>query len=78
MRVDIAEHTLSLEVKKAMAEIPELKDISQGTQVGNIVYMYLIALLHSLIHPHIISYLFTTQICIEASHIVESNMHFLS
>ena len=42
MRVDIAEHTLSLEVKKAMAEIPELKDISQDTQVGNIVYMYLI------------------------------------
>ena len=42
---DIAEHTLSLEIKKAMAEIPELKDISQGTQVGNIVYMYLIVII---------------------------------
>ncbi|CAG8712027.1 1049_t:CDS:2, partial [Acaulospora morrowiae] len=33
MRVDLAEHTLSLEVKKAMEDIPELKYISQGTQL---------------------------------------------
>ncbi|RIB11104.1 hypothetical protein C2G38_2042939 [Gigaspora rosea] len=32
MRIDLAEYTLSLEVKKAMAEILELKNISYGTQ----------------------------------------------
>ncbi|CAG8635904.1 4099_t:CDS:2, partial [Ambispora leptoticha] len=32
IRVDLAEHTLSLEVKKAMEEISELKYISQDTQ----------------------------------------------
>ncbi|CAG8723954.1 9070_t:CDS:10, partial [Dentiscutata erythropus] len=32
MRVDLAEHTLSQDVKNAIAEIPELMNISQGTQ----------------------------------------------
>ena len=40
MRVDLAEHTLSLEVKKAMEEIPELKYISQGTQVNIRLRLY--------------------------------------
>jgi hypothetical protein len=51
-------------------EIPELKDISQGTQVGNIVYMYLLSLLQSLIHPHTLFH-YANTVCIEASHIVE-------
>jgi len=40
MRVDLAEHTLSLEVKKAMEEIPKLKYISQDTQVNKIAFIY--------------------------------------
>ncbi|CAG8811836.1 11909_t:CDS:1, partial [Dentiscutata erythropus] len=32
MRVDLVEHTLSLDVEKVMANIPELSYISQGTQ----------------------------------------------
>ncbi|CAG8690530.1 16071_t:CDS:1, partial [Dentiscutata erythropus] len=32
MRVDLTEHTLLLEVKRAIIEIPELMNISQGTQ----------------------------------------------
>ncbi|CAG8803048.1 21287_t:CDS:1, partial [Cetraspora pellucida] len=33
MRVDLAEHILSQKVKKAIAEIPELKNISQGLRL---------------------------------------------
>ncbi|CAG8636940.1 15848_t:CDS:10, partial [Dentiscutata erythropus] len=33
MRVDLAKHTLSFDVKKAIANIPELNHISQGTQL---------------------------------------------
>ena len=31
MRVDLAEHTLSFDIEKAIANIPELSYISQGT-----------------------------------------------
>jgi hypothetical protein len=37
MRVDLAEHILSFDVKKAMENIPELNYISQGTQVRNLI-----------------------------------------
>ncbi len=37
MRVDLAEQTLSKDVENAMEMIDELKEISTGTRVSNII-----------------------------------------
>jgi len=37
MRVDLAEQTLSKDVERAMKMIDELKEISVGTRVSNLI-----------------------------------------
>ena len=41
MRVDLAEHTLSKDVKDALASIEKLKKISEGTRVSNSIIFYI-------------------------------------